>query len=165
MVLSECVYKQVEDGVDAATAALNAFQRQFPPDLVSLQHVQFTRGTIEHRCHPRAGLVEQQRMSSKSSILTMRLICSNLVSPETDFLATSCLKCVGAQLRYIIGEGPTSVYMCCMGTKELRDYAANANLILEVLWQDEAAMGKKVRRSVSMRLLYLSNFIAYCLSE
>ena len=39
----------------------------------------------------------------------------------------------------MLGRSESALYLCLMGTKELRDYLADANLLLRELWQEEGA--------------------------
>lgn len=50
LLLSECVYKGVENGgPEAALQALNLFASQFPGGLPTLRQVQFARRHVSHR--------------------------------------------------------------------------------------------------------------------
>lgn len=39
----------------------------------------------------------------------------------------------------MLAQGGGALYMCFMGTKELRDYLADVNLLLRELWPEEPA--------------------------
>lgn len=47
--------------------------------------------------------------------------------------AYNCLPCLPLA-RYMLGRGEDALYVCFMGTKELRDYLADLNLIVTQLW-------------------------------
>lgn len=49
LLLSECVYKATDQGPEAALAALQSFQQQFPTGFVPLSHVHFCRKSVAHR--------------------------------------------------------------------------------------------------------------------
>ena len=50
LILSECVYKLVDIGEQESAKAASHFTAQFPPGLVSLQHIQSANTTVPHRC-------------------------------------------------------------------------------------------------------------------
>ena len=49
LILSECVYKLVDIGEQESAKAASSFISQFPPGLVSLQHIQSANMTVPHR--------------------------------------------------------------------------------------------------------------------
>jgi len=49
LLLSECVYKAVDSGPDAALAALSSLRRDFPARLAPLTQAQFSRQRVDHR--------------------------------------------------------------------------------------------------------------------
>ena len=53
--------------------------------------------------------------------------------------------------RYMVAESGDALYVAFMGTKQMRDMAANANMSLSALWPTEGA-GKQVRADMSFPL-------------
>ncbi|KAL3162834.1 hypothetical protein ABBQ32_009288 [Trebouxia sp. C0010 RCD-2024] len=49
LILSECVYKLVDIGEQESAQVASGFVAQFPPGLVSLQHLQSANSTVPHR--------------------------------------------------------------------------------------------------------------------
>ena len=105
MVLSECVYKLVDIGLEESAKAAALFASQLPPGLVTLSHVQSVAATVPHRYashEVRVTLLAFQsycftsfscsyNLCTQSAIHRHAII--HILAYHTAYRGTSCMSC------------------------------------------------------------------------
>lgn len=121
-----------------SVAFINATKAEFPPQLVTLQAVQWSAAHTRHRCAVGRGGGGQLGAGCGAGGAALRAtrhppcsacvyLASNSQHPCFCLSPTAPLPDL-ATSRYLVGESGDAMYVAFMGTKVPRDMVTNANL-------------------------------------
>ena len=109
MVLSECVYKLVDVGLEQSAEAAALFANQLPPGLVSISHIQSATGLLPHRsAQPATHVVLKFCLSVGVASLQCLSACLACLLKK----ACRCLQCAHAVQRVLWSNSLQAVLEC-----------------------------------------------------
>ena len=142
LILSEGVYRAVDEGELAAVEAIDTLQRELALEASSaLQAVQWSQPHANQRyvMHHTTSLLPSQASCNRRSGTILE--CG-----DSGSLASICT------FRYLLATSGDALFCAFMGTKQPRDLLTNGNVLREELWPDAVeATGLTVHRGYLQR--------------